>query len=63
MIIHLSMTGFGSAKERMLCRGDIVTHDDVCYHAMYCSATLLAQDNVCPECKQVWLLYDDSEGV
>lgn len=61
-MIHLSMTGYGSVKERMLCHADTVAHDDVCYHAMYCSATLLAHDDVCPECKQVWLCDDQDDN-
>lgn len=55
-MIHLTLTGWGSNRERMLCQ-TTPTPDDTFWHWMYCTDAQLHHPAVCPRCKTV--VYDD----
>jgi hypothetical protein len=57
-VIHLSLTGWGSAQQRRLCTAR-VQGGETQWHAMYCSQTQLADPRLCPACLTVW--NDDSD--
>lgn len=57
-MIHLTLTGWGSQRERMLCQ-TTPADGDTFWHFMYCSDAQLRQPNVCPRCKTV---LDDDEA-
>lgn len=57
--IHLTLTGLGTASERMLCLGTPGPQD--CFvHAMYCTEAQLAEPRICPACKTLWKAEDAS---
>lgn len=53
-MIHLTLTGMGSNRERTI--GDTCNPQDTdtYWHVMYCSETQLAQEEICQDCLAVW---------
>jgi hypothetical protein len=53
MTIHLTLTGWGSLRERILC-GAEPQADDKHYHVMYCNDRILESPDICQACLAVW---------
>lgn len=59
-MIHLTLTGCGSAQERVLCQTQL-PGTDTCWHAMYTTQAQRERPDMCPQCKTLWETEEEAQ--